>query len=196
MWLAGYKTCNFSRSFKLPVWIMSAMCDATLTQATCMCSWLYFISPKGNILHQSQLICKSADKQTTSFYTGTRSLAPTCQFIWFTVPLFRPVSIFHILSLLTFRCGSCSQELEVFWGGPDFIQGHMGAWSTRCWTVPRRLDQAGREQLQIRMFIHSFTFIHLKDALIQINQRLWSCNPHSHSLLKIKLPKGGFAAIP
>lgn len=58
MWLTGYKTWNFSRSFKLPVWIMTAMCDATLTQATCMCSWLYFISPKGGILHQSQ-ICKS-----------------------------------------------------------------------------------------------------------------------------------------
>lgn len=126
-----------------------------------------------------QVCCFLADTQPASLYIGTHSLAPTqhdgtCQVWWFTVPMFTPVSIRHMLSLLTYRCGSCTQELEVFWGGPDFIQGHMGAWSTRRRSVPHRLDQEGREQLQICTFttllfvsrLNKHFFLTMKNILI------------------------------
>lgn len=146
---------------------MTTMCDATLTQAMWMCSWLYFISPMGDILHQSQLICKSL------VFLLTHNLLPfTQEHIRLSDLMVHSPSVctsFYVtyFSLLTYRCGSCTQELEVFWGGTDFFQGHMGAWSSRRRSVPHRLDQEGREQLQTctfasLLFVSTFIFIQNK----------------------------------
>lgn len=148
-WVVKYMTTG-----QLHVRIMTAMCESISTQIHF--SWFH------NFRHGSQLMCfLHSDTQTTlqrnwSWKVLYNSLgwSPTWSHTVFSWDGFGSLCL--TLSLSMCRGRSCAQEFEVFWGDPDVLQSHVGAWSSRCLAVSPRMVQEGRDQLQIRMFTSWF----------------------------------------